>query len=135
MMPAPDGEHPWRFEVCKRCLRRNVAGFRVTDSMWGRVTGATPYAAAVLCINDFDELAAERGIDWTEEPVEFYCLSSMAAAKFGDVEQIIDPGAQMRNLFAGAVETDGEHHKIWYIEQIAERLDIALPEHEPGISP
>lgn len=38
-------------------------------------------------------------------------------------------------LLAGAVTTDGAHHKQWYLERIAERLGISLPEHDEGIAP
>ncbi len=39
-------------------------------------------------------------------------------------------------LIGEAVLTDGVHHKQWYLEQIAEALDISLTlGHDPGISP
>ncbi len=34
-----------------------------------------------------------------------------------------------------AVVTDGAHHKQWYLEQIAEIMEVALPEHDEGIIP
>ena len=43
--------------------------------------------------------------------------------------------ALLGDLLREAVDTDGAHHKQWYLEQIAERLEIPLPEHKPGIAP
>ena len=78
-------EFPWRFEICKQCGRNNVVGFRVTDSMWERVTDDME---GVLCIWCFDEMAAAKDIDWTEEPVEFYAVSTVANRKWAQVEVI-----------------------------------------------
>jgi hypothetical protein len=36
-------------------------------------------------------------------------------------------------LVIRAVTTDGSHHKQWYLEAIAEALQIELPPHEAGI--
>lgn len=41
--------------------------------------------------------------------------------------------ADLANLLQEAVQTDGAHHKQWYLEQIAGRLGIELPEHDEGI--
>ena len=38
-------------------------------------------------------------------------------------------------LVVDAVNTDGGHHKQWYLEAIAEALQIALPPHDDGIAP
>lgn len=49
-----------------------------------------------------------------------------------------DPGESVRELLHDAVQTDGDHHKQWYLEQIAERLGISLPsleERDEGIAP
>ena len=84
-MSAPNKPYPWVFEVCKKCGRKNVAGFRVTNAMWARVMGKSQ---DVVCINCFDESAALRGIDWTEEPIEFYCVSTVANEKWGNIEDV-----------------------------------------------
>lgn len=34
-----------------------------------------------------------------------------------------------------AVQTDDSHHKQWYLEAIAEALQIKLPVHDLGIAP
>jgi len=34
-----------------------------------------------------------------------------------------------------AVTTDGCHHKQWYLEAIAEALQIELPPHDLGMAP
>ncbi len=41
----------------------------------------------------------------------------------------------IRLLLADGVLTDGAHHKQWVFEEIARRLAVNLPEHEPGIAP
>lgn len=92
-MPAASELHPWLHEICKVCGRKNVAGFRVTNEMWKRVTGKT---TGVLCINCFDDLAAEKGIDWTEEPIEFYTISTVASQKWADAVLFEEPGAFAR---------------------------------------
>ena len=40
---------------------------------------------------------------------------------------------RIADLVRKAVITDGAHHKQWYLERIAERLELSLPEHEEGI--
>lgn len=42
---------------------------------------------------------------------------------------------KVADLVRDAVITDGEHHKQWYLEQIAERLELSLPDHRDGIAP
>lgn len=74
---------PWSFEVCRDCGRDNVVGFRVTDSMWARVVGEE----MVLCIFCFDVRATLREIDWTEEPIEWYPVSTVANRLWGEIEQ------------------------------------------------
>ena len=39
------------------------------------------------------------------------------------------------DLLVAAVNTDGSHHKQWYIEEIANVLRIVLPNHDYGIAP
>ena len=44
----------------------------------------------------------------------------------------------VRDLIIGGLCTDGEHHKQWYLEQIAKALGIDLTEpldYEKGIAP
>jgi len=44
----------------------------------------------------------------------------------------------VRDLIIGALTTDGEHHKQWYLERIAEVLGIELVtelDYEKGIAP
>ena len=40
---------------------------------------------------------------------------------------------RIADLVRDAVITDGAHHKQWYLEQIAQRLELSLPEHDEGI--
>jgi hypothetical protein len=40
---------------------------------------------------------------------------------------------EVTELIIDAVNIDGAHHKQWYLEQIAVKLGIELPEHEKGI--
>lgn len=41
----------------------------------------------------------------------------------------------LEDLIKDSVVTDGDHHKQWYLEEIAKLLDIELPEHDSGICP
>jgi len=43
--------------------------------------------------------------------------------------------AAVRPLLFNAVNTDGAHHKQWFLEQIAKVLNVSLPDHEPGVAP
>lgn len=43
--------------------------------------------------------------------------------------------SRVAELLREAVEIDGAHHKQWYLEQVAEGLEVTLPNHEPGIAP
>lgn len=42
---------------------------------------------------------------------------------------------EVEELLVDAVDTPGEHHKQWFLEEIAQRLGIDLPEHEEGVAP
>lgn len=46
-----------------------------------------------------------------------------------------DNVTEIAALLCDAVQTDGAHHKQWFLEQIAAKLGIELPEHDEGISP
>jgi hypothetical protein len=55
----------WRGEVCKRCHRRNVIGFNVSDGVWATVAGDFN----ILCPTCFDELAEEKGVEYQFDAV------------------------------------------------------------------
>lgn len=57
--PPLDG---WRFEVCKRCFRRNCVGYDVSDQDWNDVSRGR---WNVLCLACFDEEAQAFGIAYT----------------------------------------------------------------------
>ena len=42
---------------------------------------------------------------------------------------------RVADLVRKAVITDGAHHKQWYLERIAQRLELSLPDHDEGIIP
>lgn len=46
-----------------------------------------------------------------------------------------NPLARIAEMLREAVQTDGGHHKQWYLEQVAGGLEVALPDHEEGIAP
>ena len=43
--------------------------------------------------------------------------------------------AEISALLRDAVNTDGGHHKQWFLEEVASRLGVALPPHQNGIAP
>lgn len=73
---------PWSFEVCMDCGRNNVVGFTVTDRVWAEVMGESD-APGVFCIFCFDKRAAEKGVEWDKEPVNWWPISTVANAKWG----------------------------------------------------
>lgn len=52
---------PWTGEVCKRCDRRNVIGFTVSDDIWGAVSRGR---WNILCPACFDEEAQYLGVSY-----------------------------------------------------------------------
>jgi len=44
---------------------------------------------------------------------------------------------EIENFVLDALETDGAHHKQWYLEEIAKMLEIDLSnsEHDKGLAP
>ena len=51
------------------------------------------------------------------------------------IVRTLNPYTDMRQLLQEAVTTDGEHHKQWYLEEMARLLDVDLPDHEEGKAP
>lgn len=41
----------------------------------------------------------------------------------------------LRMFISEALTTDGAQHKQWYLEQIADRFHLNMPEHQPGTAP
>jgi hypothetical protein len=52
-----------------------------------------------------------------------------------DFPEFMTEHERLEQLIGDAVTTDGDHHKQWYLEEIAKVFDIELPEHQPGIAP
>jgi hypothetical protein len=47
-----------------------------------------------------------------------------------------ESGTKIRRLAEEGLQTDGGHHKQWFLEQILELLTRQeAPDHEPGIAP
>lgn len=107
--PKQATELPWSFEVCKDCGGKNIAAFRVTDSMWQRVTGQEE---GVLCIACFDKRAADKGIDWTEEPIEFHPVSTVANQKWGKQEVYLPEPRQPKQSRSHI--TDEQRNQVTY---------------------
>ena len=66
----------WQGEVCKKCHRRNVVGFHVTDEVWEKVAGGS---WNVLCPTCFDELA-----EWVQVPYQFTGVWPVSWSDWGD---------------------------------------------------
>jgi hypothetical protein len=75
-------------------------------------------------IDDIDRGKVVKQIDLWREQVGNVAKPNACAQLCEVTELIID-----------AVNIDGAHHKQWYLEQIAVKLGIELPEHEKGIIP
>jgi len=52
----------WCGEICKRCSRRNVIGFRVSDELWEKIVRGR---WGVLCTTCFDEEAELAVVSYT----------------------------------------------------------------------
>ena len=53
------------------------------------------------------------------------------------ITRVIDVTTLVEQTIKDALISDGEHHKQWYLEELAQHLNIDLSEfdHEPGILP
>lgn len=51
------------------------------------------------------------------------------------LHQVVLGMQEVQDILAAAVTTDGAHHKQWYLEAVAKRLGLQLPEHEAGVAP
>lgn len=58
-MPGQNCQTKVTGEICKRCNRRNVIGYEVSDKAWHMVSAGL---YNVLCPTCFDELAEEKNI-------------------------------------------------------------------------
>lgn len=50
-------------------------------------------------------------------------------------EKEINERLLLKALLNEAVTTDGDHHKQWFLEKIADIFKVKLEEHEKGIAP
>ena len=67
------------------------------------------------------------------------CLMLMREQEPKDVPQVV-PGkfvGEARRIVVEGLTTDGDHHKQWYLEQIAEKLGVDLSglDYTKGITP
>jgi hypothetical protein len=68
------------------------------------------------------------GIEREPDCPHLYRVSRSTRSKVGRQEIV-------RELVEAALVTDGAHHKQWYLERIAQQMDIPLLDHESGIAP
>ena len=61
MIDTQKEQASWPGEICKRCLRRNVIGFDITDDVWEAVVRNR---WNVLCSSCFDEEAQLSAIPY-----------------------------------------------------------------------
>jgi hypothetical protein len=71
----------------------------------------------------------EQGLGLVHNELGLMLGLSYFGEGMGDDEESIG------ELLGHAVRTDGDHHKQWFLEEVAKRLGIALPPHERGIAP
>lgn len=72
VVPAPGFSGHWPGEICKRCLRRNVVGFDVPDTLWESVAKGR---WTLLCPGCFDEVAEEEGVAYDIRQADLYPVS------------------------------------------------------------
>lgn len=51
------------------------------------------------------------------------------------LDVLYEMSVSIETLVQEAVTVGGGHHKQWYLEQIAEKLGVALPDHDEGVVP
>lgn len=67
--------------------------------------------------------------------LDFLAGAEWAMEHYEEAPQNLPKLCEVTELIIDAVNIDGAHHKQWYLEQIAVKLGIELPEHEKGIIP
>lgn len=75
---------------------------------------------------DSEEEMEDDCVEFIKDQLDF-CASYVQANPFDE--------EKLETLLLEAVDTDGAHHKQWYLEQIAEMFGITLQKHEEGIAP
>jgi hypothetical protein len=96
----PDDLGVWRGETCKRCHRRNVVGFAVTDEVWARVTQER---WTVLCTTCFDEQAHLLGVSYEFSAVYLVSWSDVAQGGCTSSTSVVDSPPPSRAEGAAAV--------------------------------
>lgn len=57
-------------------------------------------------------------------------LLKRAAVKIEELERY-----SIFSLISNGLNVDGDHHKQWYLEQLAERFGFEIPHEDKGIAP
>ena len=70
-----------RHQTCKVCGRRDKFDFTVPDGLWKAVVGPE-FDNRVVCLPCFDDLASERGIDYSQHLHAVYFSGEKAAFEF-----------------------------------------------------
>ena len=70
-----------RPQTCKVCGRRDKFDFTVPDEVWRSVVGPE-FEHRVVCLSCFDDLATERGVDYSQHLHSVYFAGEKAAIEF-----------------------------------------------------
>jgi SMC interacting uncharacterized protein involved in chromosome segregation len=88
-----------------------------------------------------ENAAFKAGIPKAEEMTrklveEMEKLKAQLAKKDAEIARLKAPESpELVRIICEAVRVDGDHHKQWFLEEIAKLLHIDLPEHDKGIAP
>ena len=75
---TPFKDRNWPCEWCKRCDRRIVVGFSVTDEAWNAVTGDPNTCWCTTC---FDEVAQRKRVE--------YVFDGMYPVSWSDCDELL----------------------------------------------
>lgn len=72
-------------QTCKLCGRRDKVNFNVAESVWSSVV-PTRLRNRVVCLNCFDDLAKEKGIDYSQSLGSLFFAGEQAVFQLGVVK-------------------------------------------------
>jgi len=83
------------------------------------------------------EIVADEMKDLKRYPMEGTIRETIGLLKSNSSERPVQPKVreQLSEILNDAVNTDGAHHKQYYLEKIAEMFEIVLDEHDEGVIP
>ena len=96
------------------------------DANWRHQSGLTDEE----CLREINRGRADNIV-----VTEYRRVEAQESRTYREAKAYWETRATAHPLIHDALVTDGECHKQWFLEQLAQLFHIDIPEHEPGISP